>query len=496
MSRTVIGTTQYRSTSGEVHLAGLRRRVLGQTDVGAQSLSATAPALAMAGGPVVVSVAAGGAALLAFMIGMGVMLLVAYCVNQFTRRIASTGSLYTFVARGIGPRAGILSGCGLIIGYGFVAAATLLSTSEAILESLRRFGLFGHAPRAGALIIVTFAVAALAGTSLVSGIGASTRIAVTVQIVSVLGIVVLAVVILSRTHATIDPGQLLTSTTGVQGVLVGVGMAVTMFVGFESAASLGVEARKPFRTVPRAITGTVLFAGCVFIFCAFVENFGVRTRPTGGPVLRDSTLASLAAEIPSGLVQWLIIVAVAAAGFCCLTSTVTALVRLVFTLSREGILFRRLGRTSAGGTPTVAIASIIGLISGPPIMALALGTNAQVMIAQLIAVGTFGYLLSYTVVCVAAPMFLHRIGELSARVIVAGAIAGVLMIGTYAASLEPMHGAIPTHVAWYFAALAATITTVCIGVSRGRSSGIENVGLFDQAQPSDFFSATNLENAC
>ena len=45
------------------------------------------------------------------------------------------------------------------------------------------------------------------------------------------------------------------------GLMAGMIMGLTTLVGFDSAANLGEEAKDPFRTVPRAIVGSVVAAG-------------------------------------------------------------------------------------------------------------------------------------------------------------------------------------------------------------------------------------------
>ena len=83
-------------------LAGLARRSVGFADVLAQSVSAVAPAGAAFTTPLLVSAVAGGVSLPALAAALVIALLTASTINEFTRRMAATGSLYTFVARGLG----------------------------------------------------------------------------------------------------------------------------------------------------------------------------------------------------------------------------------------------------------------------------------------------------------------------------------------------------------------------------------------------------------
>src|SRR5258708_38416306 len=61
------------------------------------------------------------------------------------------------------------------------------------------------------------------------------------------------------------------------GLRVGLVLALFSFVGFESATTLGAEARNPLKTIPRAVIQSALLAGAIFILCAYTEVLGLRT---------------------------------------------------------------------------------------------------------------------------------------------------------------------------------------------------------------------------
>lgn len=62
------------------------------------------------------------------------------------------------------------------------------------------------------------------------------------------------------------------------GLAVGVVLGVTAFMGFESAATLGVEARRPLIAVPRAVLWTPVVAGVLFIGAAAAQVVLLRPR--------------------------------------------------------------------------------------------------------------------------------------------------------------------------------------------------------------------------
>jgi len=52
------------------------------------------------------------------------------------------------------------------------------------------------------------------------------------------------------------------------------------FVGFESATTLGSEARNPLKTIRALSSRSALLAGGIFTICAYTELLGLRTGAT------------------------------------------------------------------------------------------------------------------------------------------------------------------------------------------------------------------------
>jgi amino acid transporter len=97
-----------------------------------------------------------------------------------------------------------------------------------------------------------------------------------IEAVSVSLILIVVVLVLTRTGFHLDREQLhLRGMTG-SGLRLGLVLALFSFVGFESATTLGSEARHPLKTIPRAIIQSALLAGAIFILCAYTEVLGLR----------------------------------------------------------------------------------------------------------------------------------------------------------------------------------------------------------------------------
>src|SRR5450432_3659016 len=107
---------------------GLRARCLSFPETLAQSVANISPTLT----PVVivqlVFASAGAGTWLAYLFATIGLVLVGTNINQFARRSATPGSLYSFVTRGLGANCGFVTGWCLILAYLLTAMAVLAGT--------------------------------------------------------------------------------------------------------------------------------------------------------------------------------------------------------------------------------------------------------------------------------------------------------------------------------------------------------------------------------
>jgi amino acid transporter len=158
-----------------------------------------------------------------------------------------------------------------------------------------------------------------------------------------------------------------TPGTGTNALFLGVVFGFLSFAGFEAAATLGEEANRPTRDIPRAIFGVAVFGGVYFVVVTAVEMMGFGTDKAGVTAFGNSP--SLLGDLGSSYVgHWVgdvITLGTTVSAFgCCLASTVGA-ARLLYALSRDTAGPRGLGQGSRWGTPawaTLVIAVMAGLI--------------------------------------------------------------------------------------------------------------------------------------
>lgn len=53
-------------------------------------------------------------------------------------------------------------------------------------------------------------------------------------------------------------------------------LALFSFAGFESATTMGAEARNPLQVIPHAVIQSSILAGLIFTVCAYAEVLGFR----------------------------------------------------------------------------------------------------------------------------------------------------------------------------------------------------------------------------
>jgi urea carboxylase system permease len=159
-----------------------------------------------------------------------------------------------------------------------------------------------------------------------------------------------------------------TAGVGIGPFLISALMAAYVMYGFDSAGELSEETRSPRRTAPRAILRALYasgLGGLLLLLGALVA----------APSLTDGSLASgglpyvLTSRLGSGL-GTVLLIDVAIAIIVCTLAIQTAATRMVFSMSRDGVLplHDRLGRVSPRtGTPilpavVVGAASILVLL--------------------------------------------------------------------------------------------------------------------------------------
>ncbi|WP_328856611.1 APC family permease [Williamsia herbipolensis] len=404
-------------------LAGLDRRSLGQAEVAAQSVSLMAPCAAGASVPLLIA-QSGAAVVGSLLVAVFLAGLVARVLTEFSSRMAAPGALYTYAAKGLGPAAGFFTAAAMILGYGALAMFTL---TESAVYALRAAGV--DRPPTAVFVVTLLGFGAASSVVLLRGIRLSARVSLVVEAVAVAILLIVALVVAVSVRGQVDLSDVVVAPSGVTNFAAGVALATCALIGFESAASLSVEARHPLRSVPAAIRGSLVIGAVVVLIATAAQAAGrsaVHPIPTGS----NANLDRLVQGIGAGWLAPVVDLGVVASFLACTLACVTALARLLLSLSREGVISSRVGQTHLQRkTPTIAIAASMTVIVTAPVAMALTRVYLGSIIGALATAPVIGFIASYVSVSVAAPVFLRRMGESQAIVTAISTMAAVAFGG-------------------------------------------------------------------
>lgn len=305
---------------------------------------------------------AGPAAPLAYLLaGLGSLCL-AYVFIRFTRSIASAGSIYTYVARGLGAEAGFIGGWLYAGAFAFGVAFTLaiasfyasVFLSEVLNTDLTTswFWFF----LGGIVLLFLFAF---------FDIRISTRTQLLVTAVGVLAVLWLVFAILIKGGAgglTIHPFSPNAVSGGFSSLFFAVIFGFTAFGGFESAAALGEESVNPRRAIPLAILVAILVAIVFFVLTtyAFSVGYGADAKGAATWAQDGAPLDTLATQYVNSTLAKIIDLLVAIDAFIASLAGLNLAARIIFAMGRDRGLPSVFGRSHPRyKSPWVAILFIL-----------------------------------------------------------------------------------------------------------------------------------------
>jgi amino acid transporter len=386
---------------------------------------------------------AGTAGWLCYLFGTIMLLFVAFSLNQFSRRYTSAGSMYEYTVKGLGPKAGGLSGWSLIWAYMFIGIAGVTGFTHFATKLLALTGASGYLSHPS---ITLFAVCVLAAWFLAyKDITFSTILMLVFEGVSVALILMLAFLALGKTGFA-DAAQLHPVGHGLKDIGLGVVVAIFSLVGFECATAFGEEAREPLRTIPRAVIASLLLTGAFFIFITYVETHALAgNNPTLD--MLDAPLTTLSENLGVKWMGVLISIGAMISFFALALSCMNAGARVLFTMGRYGLFPISIGSSHTENlTPHVAIslfAAIQFLIpTGFTLLSYAAVGGWQM--APLDAFndaglfGAMGFCGAYVLISLATPFYLKKIGELKPHHVAVAVISLVLLMVPIVGTVYPV----------------------------------------------------------
>jgi amino acid transporter len=365
---------------------------------------------------------AGNGTWLAYVFGGTMLVFVALCINQFARRSTSAGSMYQYVADHLGPTIGAIGGWTLLWAYIFVAAAVL--GAMALFVELLLQGAEFQLPS----IAIVILLAVIAWQAAYRGVQVSAVVMLVLEVISVTIICLLVGVVLHAHGASLDSKQVQLVHAFPGGIGLAIAFAVFSFVGFESATAFGAEAKRPLVTIPRAVIGSVLFASAFFVIVTYAEILGFTgaAKPLDQQTFPLGTLAEL---YGIGYLRVPITIGAIFSAFSVCLACITTAGRIAYAMGNRGLLPRFFARIEPRhDTPNVAVTVVTAITLAIAVGALASGVAPVDIFNNCGTLSTFGFILIYMLIAVAAFVYTRELGELRAIDMAISGIALLLLI--------------------------------------------------------------------
>jgi len=412
-------TTDPRAATGPT----LRTNALGFPQLLAQSVALISPTMtAVLIIPLAFSIA-GDATWFSYAFATVMLMFTALGLNQFAKRSTTTGSMYAYVAKGLGAACGVMSGWSLAWCYFFIGTAGLCGFTLMSEQFLQGLGVHGTVSP-----FLLFVVSAAIGFVIAfKDVRLSAILTLVLEGLSVACILALSCFILFKHGSPIDSNQIKLSGFSLKGLDFSVVVCIFSLVGFEAASTMGGEARSPLKNVPKAVVWSLVITGLFMVLMCYVETLGAARS--------HLELASLAAPLQTLAGAYHVSffkVPVSLGGmvsfFALTLSCVNSGSRILMPLGKHGFVHKRLHGTHATNlTPHACIALYYGLLIAEVFIWHGMGGSVLTMFNDAGTLAATGFLFSYFMTVVAAPVYLRKLGELKPSNVVV-AVAGFLLL--------------------------------------------------------------------
>jgi APA family basic amino acid/polyamine antiporter len=330
---------------------------------------------------------------LAFVLAAVACGLAALCYAEFASTVPVAGSAYTFSYATFGELVAWIIGWDLVLEFAVGAAAVSTGWSEYLQTVLSyifgenvktTFDIGGVTVNWGALVLVAGLTVLLAlGTKLSSRVS---MVITGIKVAIVLFVIFFGIAYIKASNYSpyVPPAETGSSAStgvdqtvfswlaggsssafGIFGLLAGASLVFFAFIGFDVVATTAEETRDPKRAVPRGIIGSLVIVTVLYVAVSFVVTGMVKYQDlaTGD----DGEHKTLATAFALNHVDWAANV-ISIGALAGLTTVVMVLmlgqVRILFAMSRDGLLPRALSRTDERhGTPVRATILVGGLVA-------------------------------------------------------------------------------------------------------------------------------------
>jgi amino acid transporter len=435
---------------------GLRKNYVSFIEDLAQSVGASAPSGGIAAIVPLIFATAGNATWFLFVLVLIAYLPITFCLNVFASRLSSSGSFYTYVEEGLGRFWGQIGGWCYLVGmvFGLTDAGLVVIHYCMVLSGSSA----SVALAIGCAAIMLPCVWWLACRD----IRLSTDTTFRLECVSIGAMLILAVLYLVRSGHAIDAPQIHLEGMTMNGLRLALVLAFFAPAGYESSTTLGVESTDATRSIPRALLMSLVPILLLNIFIAYILVACFR-GVTPSLDQAESPFHVLAAASGLPIFGPIMTACFAISFFACVVAALNAAGRIVYSMAREKQFAAAAGTVhKTHATPQIAITSIMIFSTAVAAILTVCGISIMDAFNYTAQIGSFGFLASYLMVCIAAPFFLHKRGELRKIHVVMSVLGVIFLALPIFGSLYPVPQGPEKYLPYVFFA------SLCLGVAYSR----------------------------
>lgn len=308
-----------------------------------------------------------------------------FCIgySKMVQRINRPGAFYNYIARGLGRPAGVGAAMIAAIGYpvGFMA---VLAVQSIVTVDIVRATFGAEVPWQVIMVVLAVLVLALTWWR----IDFSATFVLVIVAIEVALILALVVGIVARLGADAFPiGAISFDAFSIGQWTVAFIFAILCFQGYEAGAMYAPEAKRPERTIPRALFGALILLVVLYVLATWTLTGAAGVETLMDTVLEQELTGFIFATVadylgPAGL--WLFSIATLLAQLACTIAVANFMSRYLQSLAAERLLPRPLAWKNRNNAPGAAL---ITLIVGGAIVVLVLSALGADPYTQIASVG-------------------------------------------------------------------------------------------------------------
>ncbi len=289
-----------------------------------------------------------------------------YVIAVYARRYAGAGAIFEYLSHAVHNSFGIFSGAVYLLGSMFLGAGGIYIALGFLTQGFFQAHIHTTVPwwLGGAIgLAIVFALNHF-------GVRLAIRGVLLLATLSMIPFLILAFVIIAK--GGIGGNTLAvfgTSHSSWNGVFHGILFAVTLFIGFEAAASIAEETENPRKSIPVAVVGAVALSAVLYLIVCYAATigFGQAALAKNAWFAAASPMGDLATTYVGNWLSVLIDLVIILDALSLSIAIMVTASRILFAFGRDGLLPRFAAKTTRYDTPVVgnvviAIWSILLLI--------------------------------------------------------------------------------------------------------------------------------------